>query len=128
MTGTRCLTLTLCGLMAGFAVPAGAAGGPGRGLWVGSIQICRGTALGAAAGSDDQGGTPSVTITLRPRWRTRLARATARLVGRSMPVRLDGRLLMEPIVREPITGGVLMLAGQAPGDAEAMRVAAAQAC
>ena len=105
--------------------PAG--GGAGRGLWVGPIQVCRDTATQVMTGSDRSGGA-TATVTLRSQWRERLRRETERRVGRPLAVRLNGRLLFAPTVREPITGGVVELHGPSQAQMEAIRAAAGRAC
>lgn len=122
------LLLLSCQAAVAAAAPAGAAPPEqGRGLWVGPIQICRDSALSAVAAADID-GAPIVTITLGTEASEALRRGTERLVGKPMPVRLDGRVIVEPIVREPITGGVVQLAGLARRDAQAMEAAGRRAC
>jgi preprotein translocase subunit SecD len=99
----------------------------GRGLWVGPIHLCRDSVSSAAAAADLD-GAPAVTVTLAPEASARLRRETARLIDKPMPVRLDGRVIVAPFVREPITGGVLQLAGLARRDAQAIEAAARRAC
>lgn len=45
-----------------------------------------------------------------------------------MPIRLDGKLISEPIVREPLTGGVLALAGQSAQETDAIEAAIREPC
>jgi len=120
--------LLLCAVAAVAPVVAEAqAGNRGRGLWIGGIRACRGTVIEVRL-NRDVGGGPMATIRLRPEARARLARETARSVGRAMPVRLNGRTIMAPVVREPILGGTMAISGLSAGDAEAVRVAALRAC
>jgi len=99
-----------------------------RGLWIGPIHLCRDTVEGAVAGVADRGPYPTLTITLRADLRPELQRETGRLVGSAMPVRLDGKLISEPIVLEPLTAGVLALAGQSEEETEAMQAAVGEPC
>jgi preprotein translocase subunit SecD len=122
MRATIALLALLSGPPAGAASPEG-----GRGLWVGPIPVCRDTAASVAAGAD-LAGRPTVTVTLTPQWRERLQRETERLVGKPLAVRLDGRIVSAPTVLEPITGGVLQLAGLSAREAAAVAAAARRAC
>lgn len=99
----------------------------GRGLWIGPIHVCRETGARVAVAADLAGG-PTVTILLGPDGQAQLARETARLAGTALSVRLDGRVLLEPIVREAITGGMLQLSGLSAKDAAAIEAAALRAC
>ncbi len=56
-------------------------------------------------------GMPVVNIRLTPRGRTLFAETTKRWLGKPMPIRLDGRLLSEPVVVETILGGELQILG-----------------
>ncbi|HEV2818113.1 MAG TPA: hypothetical protein VGW40_12930 [Allosphingosinicella sp.] len=99
-----------------------------RGLWVGPIHLCRDTAESAVADSEDRGPFPSLIVTLRPELRAELERESGRLVGGAMPIRLDGKLISEPVVREPLTGGVLALSGQSAEETQAIEAAIRQPC
>ena len=70
----------------------------------------------------------SVMLRLTPALRERLEAETASLVGRKLPVRLDGRLIMDPIVNEPITGGQVQLLGPTRDAARRIRRAAMRPC
>jgi hypothetical protein len=123
-------TMPLAVLMLGGCAPAAppaTASAAGRGLWVGAIRLCRDTVERASAG-DDFGGMPVLTVTLKPALRDTLRRETETRVGRPLPVRLDGRLVSEPIVREPIAGGAISLSGASGGEVEALRAAALADC
>lgn len=109
------------------ALPAGAAE-PKRGLWFGPVQLCRDTVAEAVAGVDEYGGLPTLTLTLASDLQPRLQRATARKVSRTMKIRLDGRIVQELKVREPITGTSLRIAGLPRDEVEKMRAASLQAC
>jgi preprotein translocase subunit SecD len=99
-----------------------------RGLWIGPIQVCRDTAESAVAGTEPYSALSNLNVTLKPGQRARLQAETERLVGSAMPIRLDGRVISEPIVYEPITGGVLSLAGLAGEEADAIRAAIREPC
>jgi hypothetical protein len=100
-----------------------------RGLWIGPIPACAGTVAGVTVGVDQVSEDwLSAIVTFRPGWRAALLRATRGLVGREMPVRLDGRVLMAPMVREPITGGMISVAPVTARQGERIRAAARRRC
>lgn len=114
---------------AGAHVPTGAQSSLGdHGLWIGPIQACRDTAESAVAGTEEHSALSNLIVTLKPDQRARLQQETERLVGSPMPIRLDGRVISEPLVREPITGGMLALAGLSREDAEAIQAAIHRPC
>lgn len=97
-----------------------------RGLWMGGIQLCRETVASARIAPDPH-GVATLAVVLRPAARTLFERETAASVGRTMPIRLDGRVLLAPIVNEPITGGHAQIAAPA-ADLRAARRAARGRC
>lgn len=101
----------------------------GRGLWIGPIPVCAGTVASVTVGPDEVSEEwLSAIVTFRPAWRAALLRETRRRVGRQMQVRLDGRVLMAPYVREPITGGVVSLSIATARQGERIRAAALRPC
>lgn len=99
-----------------------------RGLWVGPIHLCRDTVLASKVSDTEEGPFPSLVVTLRPDLRDELRRETERRVARTMPIRLDGRVISEPVVHEPITGGVLAIAGTSADETEAIQDAVRRPC
>lgn len=97
-----------------------------RGLWLGTIALCRETVADAVLAADELDGRPALALTLRPELRTALERETKGRVGEPLPLRLDGRVLAEPVVREPLTAGGVHLSGL--DDVEAVRRAALAPC
>ena len=98
-----------------------------RGLWLGGIELCRETVAAAELTPDDIDGSPALALTLRPALRAALVRETSGRVGEVLSIRLDGRILSEPVVREPIAGGAVQLSGL-HGDAAAVQRAALGPC
>lgn len=96
------------------------------GLWFGPLRMCGGAVASVTAATDESGG-PSVTIAFSPAMTGRFAAETAARVGKPMSVRLDGRIIADPRVNEPITGGQVQLVGP-DIDAAAIRAAAARGC
>ena len=97
-------------------------------MWIGPIHVCRDTAQSTVPGTENHSPLANVIITLKPELRAILQRETERLVGSAMPIRLDGRVISEPIVHEPISGGVLSLAGTSEEETEAIQSAIRQPC
>jgi preprotein translocase subunit SecD len=65
----------------------------------------------AEAGLDQATGQPIVSIQLSPKSTTAFAAFTKARVGEQVRVRFGNQVLMEPIVREPIAGGALVMSG-----------------
>jgi preprotein translocase subunit SecD len=99
---------------------------PNAGLWLGPVQLCRGTVESASAIAD-VGGSPALVVTLVPEARLAFARWTKARVGRPMAIRLDGRTPSEPVILEPIIGGRAQISAP-PGDVEAAARAASEPC
>jgi SecD/SecF fusion protein len=67
---------------------------------------------GADLGFDQRTGAPIVVFRLTEPSALRFAELTARNVGKPLAIRVDGRVLSKPVIREPIRGG----SGQISGD------------
>jgi len=91
-----------------------------HGLWIGPLPACAGTVASVRVEMDMM-GQPQAVLTFRPAWRSALRRETRRL-------RLDGRVLVAPVVREPIAGGKVALSGLAARQAGRMRAASLRPC
>jgi len=59
----------------------------------------------------DIGGGAAILVTMDERASKRLAALTGANVGKPLPFALDGKALMEPVVREPIAGGAIEISG-----------------
>lgn len=88
------------------ATPAMAA----RDFRIGAERFSEGDILDARA-LPSMDGIPLVMITLTDDAARRFHKLTEAMVGRPMPIQLDGKELMAPLVREPISGGVLEISG-----------------
>ncbi|RAI35714.1 SecDF P1 head subdomain-containing protein [Rhodoplanes roseus] len=64
----------------------------------------------AVSGTDQRSGRAVVNFILTTAGREVFARFTAENVGRRIDIRVDGRSMLRPVVREPVNGGV----GQIP--------------
>jgi preprotein translocase subunit SecD len=60
---------------------------------------------------DRRTGEPMVAFALTESSRRLFAELTARNVGRALVIRVDGRVLSKPVVREPILGGAGQISG-----------------
>ena len=119
------MPLPLLAVLAAAAPPAAAP--PRPGLWIGPIRACAGTVAEATVG-EDEFRQPNLTIRFQEGWADVLHRVTAARVGRPMAIRLDGRVLAAPFVREPIAGGIVAVAPIAADEAETIRAAALGPC
>jgi len=57
------------------------------------------------ASSEESDGLMQVDIIFNDEGAKKIAQATSENIGRNMEIRLDGKLIQNPIVHEPITGG-----------------------
>jgi len=60
---------------------------------------------------DQRTGEPVVTMLFDEASKRLFADFTARNVGKAMELRVDGRTVMKPVIREPITAGSGQIAG-----------------
>lgn len=72
-----------------------------------TIEVAR-----VEAGLDQVSGQPIITVELSPSSRAAFADFTKARVGERIAVRLGSDLLTDPIIREPIAGGVLAITGE----------------
>ena len=70
------------------------------------------TVLKAEVGADMATGMPVLTITLDPASTEAFAAFTADNVGKQTIVSIEGETIMDPIIREPITQGVVQVSGE----------------
>lgn len=96
------------------------------GLWIGPVRLCRDSVESASAVLDAD-GSRALLVRLAPEARRRFARWTEAQVGRTMAIRLDGRILSEPRINEPILGGMAQISG-VDSDVEAAARAAEGRC
>ena len=67
--------------------------------------------VGAQASFDQRTHEPVVTYELTETSARRFADFTAQNIGRKTELRVDGRVVMDPVIREPILGGAGQLSG-----------------
>lgn len=65
----------------------------------------------AEAAFDSRTNEPIVVITMSPRSGRMFAELTQNNIGRRLVLRIDGQVVSEPIIREPIKGGVVQISG-----------------
>jgi len=74
-----------------------------------------------ARAQPDLDGAATILISFEADASKRIARITAAKVGKPMTIELDGKVLLEAVVREPIEGGSIQISGgMAVEDAKAM--------
>jgi preprotein translocase subunit SecD len=73
--------------------------------------------VSASAGFDQRSGQAMVTIRLTDDSRRHFAEFTQANLGQPIDVRVDGKSMMRPVVREPITGGAFQIPMDRPEDA-----------
>jgi hypothetical protein len=124
--GLLAFTLLLCPAILRAEAPA-QPGTTERGIWIGNLDLCRAGPVKATASIETLSGLPIVNIVLPAAMRDALAELTAANIGKPLAIRVDGRIVSEPHVNEPILGGQLQISGV--DQAEADRIAAAlQSC
>lgn len=103
------------------------AGAPAKGLWIGSVHVCRDT-VESVRKVRDLGGGPALRIRFRPAMQPAFGEETARLVGRPLSIRLDGRELSAPTVNEAILGLEAQVSGPDARTVKAAAKAAKKRC
>jgi len=61
--------------------------------------------VSAHAGADQRTGLPIISFKMSQASGKQFAELTAKSVGRKFEVRIDGRAVIAPVIREPILGG-----------------------
>lgn len=94
-----------------------------EGLWLGAVPIRRSTAE-VTVSTEAYTGLPSVVFTMKPAWQPLLQRETERTVGGRLQLRLDGKVLAEPLIAEPIYGASFFISLNTDEEAERIEAAA----
>jgi preprotein translocase subunit SecD len=92
----------------------------GPGFWIGPLAICAEGSVDAKMSFDEWSGLPVLLIRLDDRLADALATLTAERIGQRLPIRVNGRTLTDPMVRDAIPGGSLQISG--PDMEELMRL------
>ncbi len=77
---------------------------------IGNVTFAQ-TEIVDARGLPEIDGSVSIMITLDTAGAQKLEQLTRKSVGKPLPITLDGKLLMSPIIREPLLGGSLIISG-----------------
>jgi preprotein translocase subunit SecD len=85
-------------------------------IWLCLVSAFPATALDLYVSSarldhDVRSGRPTVKVTLNEQSRRDFASFSVENIGRKIELQIDGKTVLAPIIREPITGGVLELSG-----------------
>jgi preprotein translocase subunit SecD len=77
-----------------------------------SAQTIRLEITHAAASFDERSRQPIVTYRLAEASKQAFAELTEKNVGKKMELRVDGRIIFSPVIREPILGGSGQISGE----------------
>lgn len=97
-------------------------------VWIGSLPLCEATVSEVATGGPDQWGNQDVNISLHSSASAELARITQKAVGQELSVIADGEILSNPMLREPIYGSGVQIAGLDPVAAERLLSLTGEPC
>lgn len=86
------------------------------GAWVGTMPLCGAGSVETRKVVEEYSGERVLQITLAKAAAADLAALTAANVGHQLAVRVDGEIIMEPNINEPITGGSIQVMGSTPAD------------
>ena len=84
------------------------------GVWIGTMPLCGAGPVETRQSVDEYSGEQVLQITLAKADTASLAALTTANVGNRLAVRVDGKLVMEPHINEPILGGSIQV--MAPRD------------
>lgn len=97
--------------MVGILLMDGAANAAEAGLWIGDIPLCAETVSDANISIDETIPDTFINLKLTGDAAKRLHELTCHSVGQSISIRLDGDVLSEPNVWEPIPDGEIQITG-----------------
>jgi len=92
------------------------------GVWIGTMPLCGAGPIEARKTVDEYSGANVLIITFDKAAAADLAALTAANVGNPLAIRVDGKVIMEPYVNEPIIGGSIQVQG--PSRDELVQLAA----
>lgn len=99
-----------------------------RGAWVGPLKLCQTVVKQATIGSDTMRHQPILEIELdREAWPV-LAEITTRAVNGELAVRMNGRIILQPRVHEPLESGRLDITGPDLETLKAVQLELGNAC
>lgn len=97
------------------------------GVWFGTMPLCGQGPVTSQLVVDIYTARPALILTLGPDASARLAALTTRQLDQALAWRAGGRVIVEPVIREPITGGKLQVEGAPQPELERL-AAALKAC
>jgi preprotein translocase subunit SecD len=68
-------------------------------------------------GRDTYSGKPALTIHLTDQSKLQFAAFTKANVGQKTDIRVNGKTMLSPVIREPITGGIVTVSVNEPAEA-----------
>ena len=122
MTLTAALVSSL--VLSGLNAPAP---DPDEGLYIGEMQLCAETVYDAYV-FEDKYADRALLIEFTEGAAALIADITQARIGQALPVTLDGRVIAEPTILEPITEGEIVLSGGFDFDLEAVALRATAPC
>lgn len=99
-----------------------------QGVFVGDLQLCSESVEEISVRPEEHTGQMVVSIILEPSTATRFGELTQRLIGQSLPIMLDGKVIISPIVWEPIFGGAIQITGATIEEQKRLVTAMQQPC
>lgn len=99
-----------------------------HGLWVGTLHLCAGRVTAVEVGAPEfHGGGPGLILRFSADFAPRVRALTAQRVRKPLAVVLDGRVIMSPIVNEPLNGAA-SITGPETVPIDRIRAAVAEPC
>lgn len=95
----------------GILLMDGAANAAETGLWIGDIALCAETVSDASISINETIPDTFINLKLTDDAAKRLYELTRRSVGQSISIRVDGEVLSEPNIWEPIPDGEIQITG-----------------
>ena len=103
------LVRIILGSLLGQSTAAFAESNDHAGLWIGSLKLCRDNIFSSHFDRDEMAPHYMVSIVLDSKAQAALAAQTENLVGKNLPITLDGVVVMNPVVNEPLRSGTLSI-------------------
>ena len=75
---------------------------------------------GAQLAYDQRNGIPIIVVTLTDRSKEVFSRLTRENIARKVKIRIDGKVISAPYIREPIIGGIVQIIGPTLEDARTL--------
>lgn len=82
-----------------------------NGVFAGDLQLCADSVEAASVRPEENTGRMVVSIILQPEAALAFGEMTGKLVGKALPITVDGKVIISPTVHEPIFGGAIQISG-----------------